>query len=70
MSNQEGLPLFCFFPGKSPVTQSSRDGLTGLLQEKTGVTGAATLGVGVGAYLISKELYVVNSEVNLLGKGV
>lgn len=34
----------------------------GFLQEKTGVTGAWTLGVGVSAYLISKELYVMGSE--------
>lgn len=49
---------------KAPVVKSSggREGLTGYLQEKTGVTGAWTLGVGVSAYLISKELYVINSE--------
>ena len=46
-----------------PVPSSERGGLTGFLYEKTGVTGAWTLGVGVGAYLISKELYVINSEV-------
>ena len=48
---------------KPAVTKSSsRGGLTGFLEEKTGVTGAWTLGVGVSAYLISKELYVINSE--------
>ena len=48
-----------------PVPSNRRGGLTGLLYEKTGVTGAWTLGVGVGAYLISKELYVINSEVQM-----
>lgn len=47
---------------KPPATEDSRDGLTGFLQEKTGVTGAWTLGVGVGTYLISKELYVLGPE--------
>lgn len=42
---------------------SSRGGLTGFLQEKTGVTGAWMLGVGVSALLVSKELYIINSEV-------
>ena len=36
-----------------------RDGLV----EKLGVTGPWTLGVGLGLYAVSKELYVVNSEV-------
>ena len=48
-----------------PVSSNGRGGLTGFLYEKTGVTGAWTLGVGVGAYLLSKELYVINSEVCL-----
>jgi hypothetical protein len=39
------------------------EGLTEFLQDKTGVTGAWTLGVGVTAYLISKELYVIGPEV-------
>ena len=47
-----------------PVPSTGRGGLTGFLYEKTGVTGAWTLGVGIGAYLISKELYVINSEVH------
>lgn len=46
-----------------PVIAGQRGGLTGFLQEKTGVTGAWTLGVGVTAYLFSKEIYVINSEV-------
>ena len=59
------------FLAKTPVaTGSSRGGLTGYLQEKTGVTGAWTLGVGVSAYLISKELYIVNSEVRVCVTGV
>ena len=44
----------------------ARSGLTGFLSDKTGVTGAWTLGVGLSAYLISKELYVFNAEVRLL----
>ena len=50
-----------------PATKpTGKGGLTGFLQEKTGVTGAWTLGVGVGAYAISKELYIINSEVSVV----
>ena len=45
-----------------PVSTSGRTGLTGFLEDKTGVTGAGTLGVGVAAYLISKEIYIINNE--------
>lgn len=45
-----------------PVSTGGRTGLTGFLEGKTGVTGAGTLGVGVVAYLISKEIYIINSE--------
>lgn len=48
----------------------SRPGLTGFLYDKTGVTGAWTLGVGLSAYLISKELYVFNAEVRLLSSSL
>ena len=41
----------------------SGGGIGEMLKDKTGVTGLGTLGVGVAAYLISKELYIVNSEV-------
>lgn len=59
------MPTFIPPIAAKPVPQSSsRGGLTGYLQDKTGVTGAWTLGVGVTAYLISKELYVINSEVS------
>ena len=44
------------------VSVGGRTGLTGFLEQKTGVTGALTLGVGVSAYLISKEIYIINSE--------
>lgn len=46
-----------------PSTQPPPRIFSELLKDKTGVTGPAMLGVGVSAYLISKELYVVNSEV-------
>ena len=36
--------------------------MAGFLEEKTGVTGAGTLGVGVAAYLLSKEIYIINNE--------
>lgn len=49
-------------PAPKPVVQG-REGLVGFLYEKTGVTGAWTLGVGLAATLVSKELYLVNSEV-------
>ena len=52
-----------------PAVQS-RPGLTGFLYDKTGVTGAWTLGVGLSAYLISKELYVFNAEVRLLSSSL
>lgn len=45
-----------------PVSTTGRTGLTGFLEDKTGVTGAGMLGVGVAAYMISKEIYVVNNE--------
>lgn len=48
----------------------SRPGLTGFLYDKTGVTGAWTLGVGLSAYLISKELYVFNAEVGVLSSSL
>ncbi|CAI8023516.1 ATP synthase F(0) complex subunit B1, mitochondrial [Geodia barretti] len=45
-----------------PVSTSGRTGLAGFLESKTGVTGAGTLGVGMAAYLISKEIYIINNE--------
>lgn len=45
-----------------PVLNSGRTGLTGFLEDKTGVTGAGTLLVGLAAYMISKEIYVINGE--------
>ena len=57
------IRTFSFFTdAPKPAASSKRTGLTGFLEEKTGVTGAGTLGVGVAAYLISKEIYVVNNE--------
>ena len=55
---------FCFFAADvaKPVPSSGRTGLAGFLEEKTGVTGAGTLGVGVAAYLLSKEIYIINNE--------
>ena len=34
------------------------------------MTGAWTLGVGLSAYCISKELYVINAEVSIYGGGL
>ena len=65
----EGQRSHCLFtfaaskPAEVPAKTTGRGGLTGFLQEKTGVTGAWTLGVGVAVYALSKELYVINSEV-------
>lgn len=53
----------------SKPTTTGRTGLTGFLEDKTGVTGAWTLGVGVAAYLLSKEIYVVNNEVGVAVQG-
>ena len=58
----------CVLPCRVDVskpTTTGRTGLTGFLEDKTGVTGAWTLGVGVAAYLLSKEIYVVNNEVGV-----
>lgn len=49
----------------SKPTTTGRTGLTGFLEDKTGVTGAWTLGVGVAAYLLSKEIYILNNEVGV-----
>ena len=54
-------PFFTADTSKS-VSKSERTGLTGFLESKTGVTGAGTLGVGVAAYLFSKEIYIINNE--------
>ena len=59
------------FLAKSPkpvatTATSSGGGLTGFLREKTGVTGAWTLGLGLSAYFLSKEFYVVDGEVSIV----
>ena len=36
--------------------------LTGFLEDKTGVTGAGTLLVGLAAYMVSKEIYTSSME--------
>ncbi len=41
-----------------------RPGLTGFLYDKTGVTGAWTLGLGLTALALSKEYYIINAEVD------
>ena len=38
-------------------------GISGFLRDKTGVTGPWMLGTGVAAYCLSKEVYVITSEV-------
>ena len=50
-------------PPVPTTTTKERGPLTKFLYEKTGVTGSWTLGLGLAAFLISKEYYVVNSEV-------
>ena len=57
----------CVSVGQTVAKVRARRGLTAFLYDKTGVTGAWTLGIGVSAYLISKEYYVMNGEVPYIG---
>ena len=41
------------------------EGVFALLKAKTGNTGKLALGIGVGALLLSKEIYVVTNEVGV-----
>ena len=41
------------------------EGVFALLKAKTGSTGKLALGIGVGALLLSKEIYVVTNEVGV-----
>ena len=50
-------------PVPTTTTTKERGPLTNFLYEKTGVTGSWTLGLGLAAYLVSKEYYIVNAEV-------
>ena len=50
-------------PTPSPPVAAADNNNRGLLFAKTGVTGPWMLGVGVASYVLSKELYVFNSEV-------
>ena len=50
-------------PVPTTTTTKERGLITKFLYDKTGVTGSWTLGLGFAAFLISKEYYVVNSEV-------
>lgn len=50
-------------PVPATTTTKERGPVSKFLFEKTGVTGAWTLGLGFAAFLVSKEYYIINAEV-------